>query len=68
MQDRDEPGRGFTHKVGDVVTIATPRLGRLVNTVATSKDAPAWAMGIGALMANLAGRGVLATKAPEVTA
>jgi fumarylacetoacetate (FAA) hydrolase family protein len=25
VQDRDDPGRGFTHKVGDVVTIATPR-------------------------------------------
>jgi fumarylacetoacetate (FAA) hydrolase family protein len=59
-EDRDEPGRGFTHKVGDVVTIATPRLGRLVNRVTTSRDAPAWTMGLGALMRNLAGRGLLA--------
>ncbi|WP_271180765.1 fumarylacetoacetate hydrolase family protein, partial [Novosphingobium resinovorum] len=41
-QDRDAPGRGFTHKVGDVVTISSDRLGTLVNTVATSRDAPAW--------------------------
>ncbi|MGN6376133.1 MAG: fumarylacetoacetate hydrolase family protein [Sphingomonas sp.] len=62
-QDRGEPGRGFTHKVGDTVTIATPRLGRLVNRVTTSKDAPAWKHGIGALMANLAHRGLLAGRA-----
>jgi fumarylacetoacetate (FAA) hydrolase family protein len=58
-QDRDDPGRGFTHKVGDVVTIATPRLGRLVNTVATSADAAPWSQGIAALYANLAARGLL---------
>jgi fumarylacetoacetate (FAA) hydrolase family protein len=60
VQDRDDPGRGFTHKVGDVVTIATPRLGRLVNRVTTSKDAPPWTLGLGAFMANLAQRGLLA--------
>ena len=58
-QDRDDPGRGFTHKIGDRVTIATPRLGRLVNFVTTSKQAPAWREGIGALMTNLAQRGLL---------
>ena len=57
-QDRDEPGRGFTHKVGDTVAIATPRLGRLVNRVVHSKDAPAWEFGIGALIRNLAARGL----------
>ena len=59
-QDRDEPGRGFTHKVGDRVTIASPRLGTLVNTVTTSRDAPAWRFGIAELMRNLARRGLLA--------
>ncbi|WP_188659460.1 fumarylacetoacetate hydrolase family protein [Sphingomonas metalli] len=59
-KDRDEPGRGFTHKVGDRVTIASSRLGTLVNTVTTSRDAPAWQFGIGALMRNLARRGLLA--------
>jgi fumarylacetoacetate (FAA) hydrolase family protein len=58
-QDRDEPGHGFTHKVGDVVTIANDRLGALVNTVSTSKDAPPWTYGFGALMQNLAQRGLL---------
>jgi fumarylacetoacetate (FAA) hydrolase family protein len=55
-QDRDEPGRGFTHKPDDVVTIASQRLGRLVNTVAFSRDAPPWTKGIGALLAELASR------------
>jgi parallel beta-helix repeat protein len=59
-QDRDEPGRGFTHKVGDVVTIANPKLGRLVNRVVHCNDAAPWTFGIGALMTNLARRGLLA--------
>jgi fumarylacetoacetate (FAA) hydrolase family protein len=66
VQDRAEPGRGFTHKVGDIVAIESPRLGRLVNQVVTSRDAPPWTVGIGALMANLAGRGLLAR--PHATA
>ncbi|MBR0552522.1 fumarylacetoacetate hydrolase family protein [Stakelama marina] len=59
VQDRDVPGRGFTHKVGDTVKIASPRLGALVNRVVTSKDAAPWTVGIGALMRNLAERGLL---------
>lgn len=59
VQDRDEPGRGFTHKLGDVVKISTPRIGTLLNTVSTSKDAPAWQFGVRALMRNLAARGLL---------
>ncbi len=60
-KDRDEPGRGFTHKIGDRVTIATSRLGRLVNGVTTSKAAPPWTFGVGALMHNLSRRGLLFT-------
>nr|WP_311268232.1 fumarylacetoacetate hydrolase family protein [Sphingobium sp. WCS2017Hpa-17] len=59
VQDRDEPGRGFTHKVGDVVAISTPRLGKLVNTVVRSKDAAPWSFGLTALFTNLAARGLL---------
>jgi fumarylacetoacetate (FAA) hydrolase family protein len=59
VQDRDEPGRGFTHKVGDRVAIESDRLGRLVNHVVTSREAAPWEFGIGALMANLARRGLL---------
>ena len=63
VQDRDVPGRGFTHKVGDIVTISTPKLGTLVNRVTTSDLAPAWTFGIRALMRNLAGRGLLNARA-----
>lgn len=59
VQDRDEPGRGFTHREGDMVTIATPALGRLVNRVTRTDLAPRWRFGAGALMANLAQRGLL---------
>jgi fumarylacetoacetate (FAA) hydrolase family protein len=59
VQDRDAPGRGFTHREGDIVRIATPKLGRLENRVTTSKAAPPWTFGIGALFANLAARGLL---------
>ncbi|MDX3910756.1 MAG: fumarylacetoacetate hydrolase family protein [Sphingobium sp.] len=68
VQDRDEPGRGFTHKVGDMVSIATPRLGRLVNRVVTSNDAPPWEQGVGALMTNLASRGLLGQRTEESVA
>lgn len=61
-EDRDEPGRGFTHKIGDLVTISTPRLGTLVNRVTTSKAAPAWTRGIGELMRNLAARGLMTSQ------
>ena len=58
-QDRDAPGKGFTHKMGDTVTIASRRLGKLVNEVTTSADAPAWTMGIGGFVRNLADRGLV---------
>lgn len=60
VQDRDEPGRGFTHKPGDVVRISTPSLGELANTVTTSKAADPWRFGIRDLMRNLARRGLIA--------
>ncbi|CUH75982.1 fumarylacetoacetate hydrolase family protein [Tropicibacter naphthalenivorans] len=59
IQDRDAPGQGFTHKIGDVVTIAEPKLGALVNTVKLSTDCAPWTFGTAALMRNLAGRGLL---------
>jgi len=57
--DRDGKGMGFTHKIGDVVTIATPSLGRLVNRVRLSTECAPWSFGTGALMRNLAARGLL---------
>jgi fumarylacetoacetate (FAA) hydrolase family protein len=57
--DRDEPGRGFTHKVGDVVRISAPLLGGLVNRVQISERCEPWTFGISALMRNLARRSLL---------
>jgi fumarylacetoacetate (FAA) hydrolase family protein len=59
IMDRDAPGAGFTHHLGDVVTIATPSLGALVNTVRLSTDIPPWTFGVRALYASLAKRGLL---------
>ncbi len=59
IEDRDAPGQGFTHKVGDIVTIAAPKLGALVNRMRTSDECEPWTFGTGALMRNLAQRGLL---------
>ncbi|MBQ3358726.1 MAG: fumarylacetoacetate hydrolase family protein [Microbacterium sp.] len=57
--DRDEPGHGFTHHLGDVVRISSPHLGALVNRVQHSEDLAPWSVGIGALITSLAQRGLL---------
>jgi fumarylacetoacetate (FAA) hydrolase family protein len=64
IQDRDSPGAGFTHKLDDTVRISTAKLGTLENRVTTSKNAPPWTFGLGALMRNLAVRGLL--RAPKL--
>ncbi|MDP3821219.1 MAG: fumarylacetoacetate hydrolase family protein [Burkholderiales bacterium] len=58
-QDRHGPGQGFTHVVGDIVTVSTPRLGTLANRVNTSDKVPPWTYGTAALMRDLARRGLL---------
>lgn len=57
--DRDDPGHGFTHHIGDIVRISSPHLGALVNRVQHSEALAPWDLGIGALMTNLAQRGLL---------
>jgi fumarylacetoacetate (FAA) hydrolase family protein len=59
VQDRRGPGQGFTHEIGDVVTVATPKLGALVNRVNQSDAIAPWTFGTRALMGNLARRGLL---------
>ncbi|MEO7242171.1 MAG: fumarylacetoacetate hydrolase family protein [Variovorax sp.] len=61
-QDRHGPGQGFTHVVGDQVTIRAPELGALVNRVVHAHEAARWTFGIVALMHNLAERGLLMTR------
>jgi fumarylacetoacetate (FAA) hydrolase family protein len=59
VQDRDEPGKGFTHKVGDIVSIRADALGMLVNRVNFCDKVAPWTYGIADLMRNLASRGLL---------
>ena len=58
-QDRDVKGSGFTHKLGDVVTISCSELGVLKNTVQLSTECPEWTMGATALMRNLVARNLV---------
>ncbi|QFZ84787.1 fumarylacetoacetate hydrolase [Variovorax paradoxus] len=58
-EDRDEPGGGFTHKLGDVVSIHSPWLGCLRNRVTHCEAAPPWRFGLRAFIGNLAERGLL---------
>jgi fumarylacetoacetate (FAA) hydrolase family protein len=59
IQDRGTPGSGFTHKPGDRVVIASPALGKLINTVQKCTEIPPWTFGVRKLYANLARRGLL---------
>jgi len=58
-QDRGEPGRGFTHKVGDVVTIRSPMLGALSNRVNHCDRIAPWTFGVTELIRNLSERGLI---------
>ena len=59
IQDRDRPGEGFTHKLGDRVTIRAKPLGALVNRVNHCDRIAPWTFGSTALLRNLAQRGLL---------
>lgn len=61
IKDRDAPGAGFTHHLGDRVSISTPSLGQLVNHVQRSDEIAPWTFGVRALFTNLALRGLLKT-------
>ena len=54
VKDRGGVGKGFTHKMGDKVSISTPSLGTLTNTVRLSTECPEWTYGASHLMRDLA--------------
>lgn len=59
LQDRDEPGHGFTHKLGDVVTVRSPSLGALSNRINHCDKIAPWSFGVAELMRNLSARGLI---------
>ena len=59
VEDRGVPGQGFTHKIGDIVTISNEKLGALRNRVLLSTECAPWEFGVSRLMRNLSSRGLL---------
>jgi fumarylacetoacetate (FAA) hydrolase family protein len=57
--DRDATGKGFTHHIGDIVSISSSHLGCLQHPVAYCNEAPPWTFGVSALIKNLAARQLL---------
>ncbi len=59
VQDRDQPGEGFSHKTGDIVRISTKTLGCLINRVDRSDRLPPWNFGALEFMRSLSARGLI---------
>jgi fumarylacetoacetate (FAA) hydrolase family protein len=59
IKDRDAPGAGFTHHIGDRVTISSPSMGALINHVQICDLITPWTFGVRALYKNLAQRGLI---------
>ncbi len=59
VEDRGQPGQGFTHNENDLTRISSPRLGALVNRVRLSTECAPWTYGVRALMTDLSGAGLL---------
>jgi fumarylacetoacetate (FAA) hydrolase family protein len=59
VKDREKPGMGFTHHIGDAVSISSPKLGKLWNRVDHSDKIAPWTFGTNALMKNLVHRQLL---------
>jgi fumarylacetoacetate (FAA) hydrolase family protein len=58
-KDRAAAGGGFTHRIGDISRVFAAELGALANRMTLSTTAPPWEFASGALMRNLARRGLL---------
>lgn len=55
-QDRDQEKSGFTHHQGDIVSISSPKLGRLINRIEFCENCAPWVFGLQAFIKNLAKR------------
>jgi fumarylacetoacetate (FAA) hydrolase family protein len=58
-KDRDGAGKGFTHKIGDIVSISTPSLGTLTNRVRLSTECVPWTYGASHLFRDLVRAGLV---------
>ncbi|NVM76476.1 fumarylacetoacetate (FAA) hydrolase family protein/NAD(P)-dependent dehydrogenase (short-subunit alcohol dehydrogenase family) [Duganella sp. SG902] len=71
IKDRDAAGGGFTHHLGDRVTISTPSLGALVNHVQRSDAIAPWTYGVRALLerarSGIGARSASAKAKPQTT-
>jgi fumarylacetoacetate (FAA) hydrolase family protein len=56
VKDRDVPGMGFSHKIGDLVKIKSDKLGTLCNRMRHAHDCEPWTFGVSQLMRNLSKR------------
>jgi fumarylacetoacetate (FAA) hydrolase family protein len=59
IEDRGVKGSGFTHKIGDIVTVSSAELGSLTNRMVATNTAAPWTFAASHLMRNLAKRGLL---------
>lgn len=59
VQDRGGEGKGFTHKINDIVSISTSDLGTLKNRVRLSTECEPWTYGTSQLMRDLSKAGLL---------
>jgi fumarylacetoacetate (FAA) hydrolase family protein len=55
-EDRDVPGMGFSHKIGDIVKIRSDKLGALANRMRHTNECEPWNFGVSQLMRSLAKR------------
>ncbi|RFC63889.1 MULTISPECIES: fumarylacetoacetate hydrolase family protein [Mesorhizobium] len=58
-KDRDAKGHGFTHHIGDVVTISNEKMGALVNRVRLSTECAPWTYGVSHLLRGLSKAGLV---------
>jgi fumarylacetoacetate (FAA) hydrolase family protein len=59
VKDRGGAGKGFTHKMGDKVSVSTASLGTLTNTVRLATECPEWTYGASHLLRDLSRAGLL---------
>lgn len=55
-EDRDEKGKGFSHRIGDIVQVKNHALGALINRVEYCENVCPWTYGVGDLIEGLSSK------------